>query len=227
MARLVQVLNVEFYAFSDDAGVMRSCCSNHFWSKYKPMIVIELCLQFFFWKFDTIALYFGEANFQMVSLGTHCLDYDGFAGWGRGGNCWLGCEVEGNAEDVSIFHVEQPIFVELIGLAAQSSADDLFAQQLRAEGTNTQNMCDRIGVPSFGQHGNRYDATYLLSQSSLLPNGIHDFTQKFAIAEVLSLVTVSGSFYDFSLESFDFIGCHASEVIVQYLARLQLLAVDQ
>jgi hypothetical protein len=56
-------------------------------------------------------------------------------------------EVEGNAEDVGVFDVEEIIDVELVGLAAKSAADDLLAEELSAERADAENMGDGIRHP--------------------------------------------------------------------------------
>ena len=39
----------------------------------------------------------------------------------------LGFHLIENSENVGIFYVEQPVFVQIVGLAAQRPSDDLFA----------------------------------------------------------------------------------------------------
>ncbi|MNK95194.1 hypothetical protein D3C87_1154200 [compost metagenome] len=163
----------------------------------------------------------------MVALRAECLDCDCFAGLGRRDDDRLGCEVKGNAEYVGVLHVEEALLVQLIGLAAQGSANHLFAQQLGAERTHTKDVGHGIGIPAFGEHGHRHDATDLLTQAALLANGVHHLTQQFAIAQVFSLSAVAGTLDDLALEAFDFVSSHTPEIVVQRLAGFELLAVDQ
>src|SRR5690606_38411030 len=113
-----------------------------------------------------------------------------------------------------------------IRLATQGSTNHLFAQQLGTERTHAEDVSDGVGIPAFGEHGHRHDATDLLTQAPLLANGVHHFAQKFAVTQVLSLSAIASALDDLALEAFDLIGSHASEVVVQRLAGFELLAVD-
>jgi len=55
-------------------------------------------------------------------MDAHCLAWRG-----RGGDDGLGREVEGDAEDVSVFDVEQVVVIQLVGLAPKGTADNLLA----------------------------------------------------------------------------------------------------
>ena len=57
-------------------------------------------------KFDAIALDAREADFEGVALGAHGLDLNRLARRLRRSHDRLGREVEGNAEDIGVFHVE-------------------------------------------------------------------------------------------------------------------------
>ena len=84
-------------------------------------------------------------------------------GLGGGTTTGAGGEVEGNAEHVGVLCVEPPLFVQLVGLAAQGAADDLLAQQLGAEGAHAENVGDGVGVPALGEHGDGDDTAHALS----------------------------------------------------------------
>src|SRR6185437_14707291 len=99
-------------------------------------VVVELGREALFGQFHPIAFDARETNLQRVALGPDRLDLDRFARRLRRGDDRLGGEVERNAEHVGVLDVEKVFFVELIRLAAQSAADDLFAQKLRAESAN-------------------------------------------------------------------------------------------
>src|SRR5581483_12328326 len=93
---------------------------------------------------------------------------------GRGDD-GLGCEIEGDAKDVGVFDGEEAVLVEVVGLAAEAAADDLFAEQLSAEGPDAQDVCDGVGVPALREHGDRNYAAYGLPELALLADGVHDF----------------------------------------------------
>ena len=82
-------------------------------------------------------------------------------------------EVERDAHDVGVLDVEQAILVELIRLAAQAAADDLLAQQLRAECADAEDVGDGVGVPALGQHRYRDDAADLLAEAARAADGVH------------------------------------------------------
>src|SRR5207247_1740334 len=70
----------------------------------------------------------------------------------RRGDNRLGSEVERHTEDVGIFGVEQIVFVEFVRLTTERAADHLFAEQLRAERADAENMGNVVGIPAFGAH---------------------------------------------------------------------------
>ena len=93
-----------------------------------------------------------ETDLQGVSLGPHGPHLNGLPG-----RLWLnydrlGRKVEGDAQDIGVLDVEEAVFVEVVGLAAQRPANDLLAKQLRPEGAHAQHMGDGVGIPSFGEH---------------------------------------------------------------------------
>ena len=58
-------------------------------------------------------------------------------GWLRDGNDRFSREVERNAEDVGILDVVETLGVEGVRLAAERAANNLLAEELRAEGADT------------------------------------------------------------------------------------------
>ena len=83
--------------------------------------------------------------------------------------------------------LKQPVFVQVVGLAAQRAADDLLAEQLGAEGAHAQDVGDGVGVPAFGEHGDRDDAADRVAEPAVLADGVHDLAQQVLIGEVLGL----------------------------------------
>src|SRR5205823_3095225 len=115
-----------------------------------------------------------KPDFEGVALGTYGLDLNRLARRLRRSNDRLCREVEGNAEHVGIFHVEQPFFIQFIGLAPQCASNDLLAKKLGAEGADTENMCDGISVPPFRKHRHRNHATNGPTELAWLSDRIHD-----------------------------------------------------
>ena len=137
-AHVTRVDQIQVNALADDALVLRNRWADEIRSQFQHGIVVELCGQPLFGQFDPIAGDAGKADFQVVAFGAHRLDLDGFPGRLGRRHDRLGGEVEGNAQDIGVFHVEQVLLVEVVGLAAQGAADDLFAEKLGAEGPHAQ-----------------------------------------------------------------------------------------
>ena len=70
-------------------------------------IVVEVGGEAFLGQFDAVAFDAREADFQRVALRANGLDLNRLARRLRRGDDRLGREVEGNAEDVGVFDVEQ------------------------------------------------------------------------------------------------------------------------
>ena len=98
---------VQVDAFADDAGVLRDRWPDEVRGQFQDRVVVEVGGQPFLGQFDPIAFDAREADFERVALGPHGLDLDGLARRLRRGDDRLGREVEGNAEDVGVFDVEQ------------------------------------------------------------------------------------------------------------------------
>jgi hypothetical protein len=55
---------------------------------------------------------------------------------------------------------------------------------LGAERANAQDVRDGVGVPAFGQHRHRNNATNLLPEATFAANGVHDLPQESALAHL-------------------------------------------
>jgi hypothetical protein len=67
-------------------------------------------------------------------------------------------------------------------------------------------MCNGIGVPASGEHGNRYHAANRLAEAALFADGVHGFPQQVLVREVLDLTAVAGTFDDFAPETLNSAG---------------------
>ena len=190
-------------------------------------IVVEFGGEPFLRQFDAVAFDAREADFERVALGPHGLDLDRLARRLRRRDDRLGREVEGNAEDVGVFDVEEPFFVQVVGLAAQGAADDLLAQKLRAEGANAENVGDGVGIPALGEHRDGDDAADGAAELAGLADGVHDLAEQFLIGDVLAGAGVAGALDDLAAEALDLVGRHAAEIVVERIAGFELLAVDE
>ena len=70
---------------------------------------LNSAVEAFLGQFDAVAFDAGEADFERVALRAHGLDLNGLARRLRRGDDRLGGEVEGNAEDIGVFDIEEPV----------------------------------------------------------------------------------------------------------------------
>ena len=154
--------------------------------EFQDGVVVEVGGQPFLRQLDAIAFDAGKADFERVALRAHGLDLNGLARRLRRGDDRLGREVEGNAEHVGIFDIEQTFFVQVVGLAAQGAADDLLAQELRAEGADAEDVGDGIGVPALGEHRDGDDAADGAAELAGLADGVHDLAEQFLVGDVFA-----------------------------------------
>ena len=225
------VNEIEVDLFADDPGVLGLGRADEVGRQFQNGVVVELGRQPLLGQLDAIALDARETDLEGVALGPHRFDLDGLARRLRRRDDRLGGEVEGNAEDVGIFDVEQAFFVQIVGLAAQRAADDLLAQELGAEGADAEDMGDGVGVPALGEHRDGDDAADRSAQLAVLADGVHDFAEQRHVVEFLARLQLVGQLAaaldDLAAEALDLVGRHAAEVVVQRLAGFELLAVDE
>ncbi|OQB91970.1 MAG: hypothetical protein BWX86_01907 [Verrucomicrobia bacterium ADurb.Bin122] len=88
-------------------------------------------------------------------------------------------------------------------------------------------MCDRVRIPSFGQHGDRDNAADRTAERARLANGVHDLAKQLLIGEVGPSLRVTGSLDDFPPEALDLVGRHCTEAVVKRVTGLKLFAVDE
>ena len=95
-------------------------------------------------------------------------------GWRNHG---LRRKVEGNAENIRVFHIEEAFVVDVVGLPAKGAADDLLAEELCAEGADSENMGDGIRIPPLGEHRDGHNAADFLAERIGLPDGVHHLAE--------------------------------------------------
>lgn len=82
-----------------------------------------------------------------------------------------GGKAEGNAKHIGILNIEEPLLIQIVRLATtQGAANHLLAEELRAEGTNAEHVGNGIGIPPFGQQGDRDYAADRLAKPPLFAN---------------------------------------------------------
>ena len=106
---VAQVFQVQVDAFADDAGVPGDRRADEVGRQLQDRVVVEVGRQPFLGQFDAIAFDAREADFESVAVGPDGLDLDGLARRLRRRDDRLGGEIEGNAEDVGIFDVEEAL----------------------------------------------------------------------------------------------------------------------
>jgi len=176
-AHVAGVDEVEIDRLADDAGVARFGGTDQVRCKFEHRVGVEMGREAVLRQLGAIALHARKADFQGVAVRAHGLDLHGFARWLRRSHHGLGSEVEGNAEHVGVFDVEQAVLIEVVGLAAQRATDDLFAQQLGAEGAHAEHVGDGVGIPALGKHGHRHHAANRVAQATGLADGVHHLAQ--------------------------------------------------
>ena len=118
---------IQIHRFADDAGIARFGCTHQVGGEFKHGVGVEVGGESVFRQLGAIALHAREADFAVVAVGADGFDLDGLARFLRRRDHGLGGEIEGDAEHVGVFDVEQAFLVKLVRLAAQGAADYLLA----------------------------------------------------------------------------------------------------
>src|SRR5260221_894998 len=84
-----------------------------------------------------------------------------------------------------------------------------------------------ISVPSLGEHQDRHDASDRTAKLSGLADSVHDLAEQFLIGNVFAGMRVAGALNNFAAKSLNFVGSHPTEILVERIARFELLAIDQ
>ena len=145
---VLEVFDRHVCRFADDALVARVRRTDEIRRQLQHRVGVEGGREPLGRQLDAIALDAREANLQMVPVRPNRLHLHGLPrrAWRRDDR--LGGEVERHAEDVGVLGVEQIVFVEVVGLTAERAADHLFAEQLRAERADAEDVGDVVGVPA-------------------------------------------------------------------------------
>jgi len=123
---LAQVLQVQRDAFADDALKQDLARADQLGRQLEPRVFGELRRDALVRQLDPVAFDAREADLERRPL-LHGVDAYGLARARRLDDHGLGGEVEGHAQDVGVFDVEQAFLVQLVGLTAQRSTDHLLA----------------------------------------------------------------------------------------------------
>ena len=150
----------------------------------------------------------------------------GRAGLGRLRGSRARQERERHPVDVGVLGLEFRLVVGGVAHPPKGAADDLLAEQLRAEGPDAENVGHGAGVPSLGQHRDAHDATDLLAELAGLADGVHHFAEQVFVGQILGVAAREPGAV-LGLELVDLQGGDLLELGAHRIARFQLLAVDQ
>ena len=88
----------------------------------------------------------------------------------------------------SAYSASKPaLVVHGVAHAAQPAADHLFAQELRAEGADAEDVRHGVRVPAFGEHRHRHDAPHALAELAGLADRVHHLAQQVFVGQVVGL----------------------------------------
>ena len=153
LSDLVEVFEVEVDAFADDALVAGVGGANDVGRELQRRLVGELGGELLGGEFDSVTLNAREPDLQVVAFWAYSTDVHGLPGRLRWSDDGLGGEVEGDSEHVCVLDVEAPLVIQVVGLTAEGSTDDLLTKKLRAEGSDAEHVRDGVGVPTLSEHG--------------------------------------------------------------------------
>src|SRR4051812_26788848 len=88
-------------------------------------------------------------------------------------------------------------------------------------------MGHSVGIPSLGEHRDRHNAANGPTKLARLANRIHNFAKELLIGNVVSSASVACPLYNFPAEPLNFVRSHATKIVVERIAGLQLLAIDK
>jgi len=60
-----------------------------------------------------------------------------------------------------------------------------------------------------------------------LADGVHDLAEQFLIGEIFAGAGITGAFNDLPAKALNFVGSHAAKVVVECIARFELLTIDE
>jgi len=84
--------------------------------------------------------------------------------WRRHRTLFVGLEgddFKGHTQHFCHFFTEFAVGIHIVDCPAQAASDHLLAQQLRHEGTQSDDVCNGIAVPSFRKHPHAHDAAHV------------------------------------------------------------------
>ena len=88
-------------------------------------------------------------------------------------------------------------------------------------------MGDGVGVPPFGEHGDRDDTPNPAAERTRLADGVHHLAEQVLVGKIGGVLLAAGALHDLPPEALDLGGGHGAEAGVEGVARFELLAVDE
>src|SRR2546423_1165586 len=117
-------------AFADDSLVPGHRGTDELRREYQRRVIGEFRREPVLRQLDAVSLDAREADLARIALRADGVDVNRFARRLRRSDHRLRVEVEGNAEDVRVFHVEEAVFIQIVRLTAKRRSDDLPAENL-------------------------------------------------------------------------------------------------
>ena len=88
-------------------------------------------------------------------------------------------------------------------------------------------MGDGPRVPALGEHRDGDDTADRSAESFRLADGVHDLAEQFLIGKILGLLAIAGALDLIPPEALDLVSCRGPEALVEGLARVELLTIDE
>ena len=225
--QIARVDQAEVHPLADDPLVARDGRTDDFGRQLQRRVAAELRRQPLLRQLDAVALHARETNLAGVALRRDRPDQHRLARLLRLDRHGRGGEVEGDAEHVRVLDVEAPVRVGVVRLAAERAADDLLAEELRPEGANPSTCVTvRASQPSVSIET---ETTQRIGPAERvrLADGVHHLPEQILVGELLGLPAVASPLDDLPPEALDLVAGRGPEVLVERLARVELLAVDE
>jgi hypothetical protein len=88
-------------------------------------------------------------------------------------------------------------------------------------------MRDVVGIPSFGEHWDRYDATDIRTELARFSHGVHDLAQHLFILDVVNALLTSSALDSLTTKPFNLWSEQLAEARINRLSGFNLLRVNQ
>src|SRR5262249_40704743 len=98
---------------------------------------------------------------------------------------------------------------------------------LRAKSADAEHMGDIVGVPPFGEHGDRDYTADRATKLAGFTHGVHDLAEQLLLCNIFARADISGALHDLTAKAFDFVVGNTTKSAVQCIAGFELFAADE